>query len=168
MSKPSRRLRVVRTLFVVVGLLLAACYGISWKGIWWVTPRGSFVGLYGGALVVQYWGPAATVTGVNPGLHVGMLSGRTVTMLPPSGAHDDAWRSWIHFLLINHGRIGPGPTVHQVFAEFRLAWLAVTLQVVGAALMFVKTRRPPPGSCPNCGYSLKGLSKGARCPECGA
>ena len=49
-----------------------------------------------------------------------------------------------------------GPLIDVIAASF-----------VAAALLWLwPARRPPPGSCPECGYNLTGNLSG-RCPECG-
>lgn len=167
MHRAHQWLRAIRTLLVGAGLLLAVLYGVSWKGLWWVTPRGSNVGLYGGTFVVRYWGEAASVSGLSPGPVWGDLSGQQVTFSPPPGSRNDTWSTWLYFVLISHGRTGPGPVLHQVLVQvLSLAWIAIALQAAGVGLMFVRTR-PRPDECSACGYSLRGLSGDPHCPECG-
>ena len=47
-------------------------------------------------------------------------------------------------------------------------WVPLGASVVGSAVLFFTTRKGrKPGVCGKCGYDLKGLGEGARCPECG-
>ncbi|HSI34931.1 MAG: hypothetical protein ACAI43_27060 [Phycisphaerae bacterium] len=50
-------------------------------------------------------------------------------------------------------------------------WLVLLVTQVSPAIAFVRWRRRRRlrrvGSCPKCGYDLRGHAAGARCPECG-
>ncbi len=44
-------------------------------------------------------------------------------------------------------------------------WFLITVLLVLPAMRWARRRRPPPGSCPACGYDLRASPD--RCPECG-
>lgn len=47
-------------------------------------------------------------------------------------------------------------------------WVPLAACILGSAALFIVTRKQPkPGVCGSCGYDLRGLGAGARCPECG-
>jgi hypothetical protein len=162
-----RRLRVVRTTLLAAGIFLAAMYATSWRGLWWISPRCSSVGVFKGGFVVQYWGQAASASGLESGFRWGDLTGLDVRINPPPGARNDIWRSRMLFVLAFHGRTGPGPRLHQLIIEARLFWPAAVLVALGSGLMLIRTRARK-GTCAQCGYSLAGLASDAPCPECGA
>src|SRR6185295_2272062 len=56
-----------------------------------------------------------------------------------------------------------GALCHEIQVSCNLAWFATP---GAAASLLLIARRPRPGTCPACGYSLAGLP-GACCPECG-
>ena len=105
----------------------------------------------------------------DPAGHVVMIGSGEVDFLWgfSTRSHADRWLSGVE--RVNHepltwwfgmARIGP------TGAAWIPIWsIAAAAALLAAGLCFLA--RPIPGQCAGCGYNLRGLAKGAVCPECG-
>jgi len=140
--------------FLIVLIWMASAW-LSWG--WASTPRGPqrsqvFIAIRHG---VVDWAhvrrlPGARPYSCEPGTDFRRWSGLDYDTLP-----NIRWRPHV-------GSDAAGP--QQGTGATLPLWLLWA--PLGAAFVFLRLRRPAPGSCPRCGYPTRGLPS-PTCPECG-